>query len=151
MIILHDLCFFMISASFHFVGVQDPVSNLTTAITCDNNLDIFWTAPYSIDVPSTVPDITYCVDIFNTSSTSQTIVFYSRCDINQTSHHVSSRLLAYAEYQVAVSAVNRIGSSSATSMTLLNRVKGMMVFKLVRISLDCWVQTAVQRPSGNLI
>ena len=117
----------------HFVGVLDPVSNLTTATTCDNNVDITWTAPYSIDVPSTEPDITYCVDIFNTSSTSQTI-FYSRCDINQTYHHVSSRLSAYAEYQMAVSAVNRIGSSSTTSMTLVNRVKGMMVFKLVRIS-----------------
>ena len=113
------------------VGVLDPVSNLTTIITYDNILDIRWTAPYSNDVPSTAPDITYCVDVFNTSPTSPTLM-YSRCGTNQTSYQYTLQtiLLACAEYQVAVIAANQVGNSSAISTTLINRVKGIKLLEL---------------------
>ena len=49
-----------------YVGILGPVSNLTTDETCDSIIDIHWTAPYSIDVPSTDPDIIYTVWMFST-------------------------------------------------------------------------------------
>ena len=89
---------------------------MTTDITRDSIIDIHWTAPCSIDVPSTDPDITYCVDIFNTFPTSP-ILIHSRCGVNQTSHEYVQLLLYCAEYQVAVIAVNKVGNSSITSKT----------------------------------
>jgi len=99
-----------------FVGILNPVSNLTTIVQiCDNIVNISWIAPYSIDVPSTDPDITYCVNVVNTflSSPAQS---YSRCGINKTSHQfiLPQRLFACAEYQVGVTAVNKVGNSSTT-------------------------------------
>jgi len=102
-----------------FVGILDPVSNLTTiAPKCDSIVNITWTAPYSIDVPSTDPDITYCVNAIDTFASSP-VLMYSRCGIDQISHHIlSQKLFACAEYQVGVTAVNKVGNSSPTFTNL---------------------------------
>ena len=75
-------------------------------------------------MPSTGPDITYCLDIFNITHTSPTLT-YSRCGINQTSHQYKQPLLYCAEYPMEVVAVNRVGNSSTTSKTLISTVKGL--------------------------
>jgi len=97
------------------VGTLSPVDNLTTDIR-DNKVNVSWTAPYSIDVPSTDLDITYCVDIFNTSTAVPTRI-YSKCDLNQTHYECEyyPLLIACAEYQVNVTAVNKVGNGSANA------------------------------------
>ena len=40
-----------------------------------------WTAPFSFDILDVDPDITYCVDVVNSSSSA---VLYSQCGINVT-------------------------------------------------------------------
>jgi len=67
------------------VGTLDPVSLLTTVTVTRGIFNINWTASYFIDVPSTDPDITYCVGITNTVALSSALT-YSRCNINKTSH-----------------------------------------------------------------
>ena len=85
-------------------------------ITNDKIVDISWNAPYTIDVPSTDPDVTYCVDIYDTSAV-EPILKYSKCEINQTYHQCAyyPLLIACAEYQVKVIAVNIVGNSTAAS------------------------------------
>ena len=79
-------------------------------------VNISWTAPHTIDVPSTDPDIKYCVDIYDMSSAEPTRR-YSKCEIYQTYHQCAyyPMLIACAKYQVKVIAVNKLGNSTAAS------------------------------------
>ena len=90
-------------------------------------VNISWIAPYSIDVPSTNPDITYCVDIYNSSAAEPTRIS-SKCHINQTSHQGAyyPMLIACAEYQVKVIAVNKVGNSTAATLPV--GIKGIIYF-----------------------
>ena len=110
-----------------FVGILAPAADLTIDINCDNILEANWTAPYSINVPSTDPHITYCVDVSSTFPTLPTLI-YSRCGVNETSHQYVLPLLYCAEYHVAVIAVNKVGNSSTTSINVPCKVKGIILF-----------------------
>ena len=64
------------------LGVPQSVTNLSTDVSIDKIVNISWSAPQTIDVPSTDPDITYCVNIYNISAVESSL--YSKCEINQT-------------------------------------------------------------------
>ena len=98
------------------LGIPQSVTNLSADVSIDKIVIISWTAPYTIDVPSTDPDIKYCVDIYDTSAVEPTLK-YSKCEINQTSHQGAyyPMLIACAEYLVKVIAVNKVGNSTAAS------------------------------------
>ena len=103
--------------------------NLSADVSIDKIVNISWTAPQTFDVPSTDPDITYCVDIYNTSAVEATLK-YSKCEINQTFHQGAyyPMLIACAEYQVKVIAVNNVGNSTATSYRV--GVKGRYILQI---------------------
>jgi len=90
------------------------VTNINADISDGTTVNVSWTAPFSIDVPSTDPDITYCVDIFNTS-TAVTTRIYSKCGKNQTHQECEyfPVLIACAEYKLNVTVVNQVGNSVA--------------------------------------
>ena len=92
------------------------MTNLSASISVDKIESISWTAPYSIDIPSTDPDIKYCVDIYDTSAAVPTLI-YSKCEINQTYHQCDSYPLlnACGEYLIEVIAVNKVGNSTNAS------------------------------------
>jgi len=96
------------------------VTDLTTVISDDRVVNITWTAPYSIDVPSTDPDITYCVDVFNTS-TSVPSKIYSQCGINEAYHEIEyyPLLIACTDYKVEVIAENKVGNSTTKMKQVL--------------------------------
>ena len=98
------------------LGILQSVTNLSAYVSIVKIVNISWTAPYTIDVPSTDLDMTYCVDIYDTSAVEPTLN-YSKCEINQTFHQCPyySMLIACAEYQVKVIAVNKVGNSTAAS------------------------------------
>ena len=105
------------------------MTNLSADVNIDKIVNISWTAPYTIDVPSTDTDIRYCMDIYDTSAVEPTLK-YSKCEINQTYHQCAyyPMLIACAEYQVKVIAVNKVGNSTAASHQV--GVKGIVYCKL---------------------
>ena len=107
------------------LGILQSVTNLSVDVSIEKKVNISWTAPDSIDVPSTDPDITYCVDIYDTSTVEPTLK-YSKCEINQTSHQGAyyPMLIACAEYQIKVIAVNKVGNSTAAERQV--GIKGIM-------------------------
>ncbi len=78
-------------------------------------MQIQWDAPYSIDIPTTDPDITYCLYIYNSSD--EFNILYQRCNIKNSSHECESypELLACAKYQIVIVAYNQVGDSNKTS------------------------------------
>ena len=119
------------------LGILQSVTNLSADVSIDKIVNISWTTPYTIDVPSTDPDITYCVDIYDTSAVEPTLK-YSKCEINQTSHQCAYYpiLIACAEYQVKVIAVNKVGNSTATEQQV--GVKGIVYCKLGSSDITLW-------------
>ena len=86
-------------------------------------VEIFWCAPFSLDVPDSDPDISYCVDIINRSSLS---AIWSRCQVNETqySYIFISSLGPCTKYFIQVVANNPAGNSSVTRIFAGN--KGML-------------------------
>ena len=79
-------------------------------------VDIFWSAPFSLDVSESNIDIMYCVDIFNSSSSH---LLHSDCDISTThySWEYIPELIACGWYEIHVKAFNPVGNSTASNIT----------------------------------
>ncbi len=81
----------------------------------DEIVNIQWNAPFSIDIPTTDPDITYCLYIYNSSD--ESIHLYTSCNITNSSLKCESypELLACAKYEIVIVAYNQVGDSNKTS------------------------------------
>ena len=81
----------------------------------DETVNIQWNAPFSIDILTTDPDITYCLYVYNSSD--ESIQLYSRCNITNTSYEYElyPELLACAKYEIVIVAYNQVGHSNKTS------------------------------------
>ena len=66
----------------HLLGTLSAVSSLS--ISSQNSLvNLTWTAPFTLDIDNIDPDITYCVDVINYTSS---MMLHSECDILTTEY-----------------------------------------------------------------
>ena len=114
-----------------FSGTLNPVSNLAYVITPSDMVNISWTAPFSLVVPDDDTVMTFCMDIFNTTSSN---LMYSKCGINTTHHFCESfpKLITCAQYSINVTAVNCAGNGTAQDTVAWNGGKFPNVNTLVQ-------------------
>ena len=101
---------------------MDSVSNIKYSLNNKSTVEISWSPPYSLDVPDTDIDITYCVDIVNMSSLA---ILHSQCQINATNFSWTyiSRLVACKQYGIHITAVNDVGNSTVARAIAVNEGK----------------------------
>ena len=111
MFFCNTLCYYC------FTGVLQPVSSVQHT-SVGNNYNISWSAPFSIDVPSADPDITYCINIYEQFSSVQVLL---KCDINDT-FLILSNTTYCNDLVVQIIATNLAGNSTTSTTDL--QVKG---------------------------
>ena len=62
------------------IGILRSVSSLTITRE-DSSIFLNWTAPFTLDIIGVDPDITYCVDVVNSTSSA---TLQAMCGINET-------------------------------------------------------------------
>ena len=94
-------------------------------------VNISWTDPFSLNVSDDDTVMTFCVDIFNTTSST---LMYSKCGINSTHHfcELFPKLITCAQYSINVTAVNCAGNGIAQETVAWNGGKFLNVNILVQ-------------------
>ena len=79
---LHPIFLYTVTycISFHIIGLLGVVSSISLTVT-NSIISVKWLPPPSLDIYNVNPDITYCVDVLN--STTHTVVD-SQCGITET-------------------------------------------------------------------
>ncbi len=106
----------------HIVGLLPTVGSLTaTLILLDSIISLTWTPPFSLDITSVDPDITYCVGVVNSTSS---LVIHSQCGITDTQYNytVSPRSTPCDNYTFTVTPNNLVGDGTSASMPLLSNI-----------------------------
>ncbi len=99
------------------LGLLPAVSFLTaTPIPLDSIISLTWTPPFSLDIPSVYPDITYCVGVVNSTSS---LVIHSQCGITDTQYNytVSPISTPCDTYTFTVTPINIVGNGTSASVT----------------------------------
>ena len=82
-----------------------------------------WTAPFTLDISNVDPDITYCVDVVNSTSLSTVL---SECGITVTEFSFSIPLGRVCDnYTFTVTPVNRAGNGTAFTLGYSQDFTGM--------------------------
>ena len=94
----------------NILGLLDEVREVDTSINC-SSITLTWQPPFSLDIPNTDPDMTFCVEVYNVSEGERTPMHHlGRCSI-VTPHYTiptnNSGLMLH--YQFIVTAVNVVG------------------------------------------
>ena len=82
----------------------------------DTDISLTWTAPFTLDIPNVDPDITYCVDVVNSTSSSRVL---SECGITVTGFNFSlpvGRVCDNLNISFTVTPVNRAGNGTAVTL-----------------------------------
>ena len=80
-----------------------------------NGYNVSWSAPFSFDVPSAHPDITYCIYIHDKTSSLQIMI---QCYISDTYFTVSRNNTKCSDHVVYVIAINPVGNSTPSTLHL---------------------------------
>ena len=97
-----------------FPGILQPVDNLQYSI-IENDYNISWSAPFSLDVPYTNPDIIYCLYIHDKFSSVPVLL---NCDIIDTHFILPSNYTKCSDHIVHVIATNPAGNSTPSMLIL---------------------------------
>ena len=80
----------------------------------DTDISLTWTAPFTLDIPNVDPDITYCVDVVNSTSSS---IVLSECGITVTGFNFSIPIGRVCDnYTFTVTPVNVVGNGTAVML-----------------------------------
>ena len=82
------------------------VGSLRLNINGSTILLLNWTAPFTLDISTTAVDITYCVDVVNSSA----ILLHSECGITETEYTFPRSWCE--EYTFVVTPVNVVGNGT---------------------------------------
>ena len=78
------------------------------------NISLTWTAPFTLDLTNVDPDITYCVDVVNSTSSSTVL---SECEITVTGFNFSIPIdRVRDDYTFTVTPVNLAGNGTAVTL-----------------------------------
>ena len=78
------------------------------------NISLTWTAPFTLDISDVDPDITYCVDVINSTSSS---IILSVCGITVTGFNFSIPIGRVCDnYTFTVTPVNGAGNGTAVTL-----------------------------------
>ena len=78
------------------------------------DISLTWTAPFTLDIPNVDPDITYCVDVVNSTSSSTVL---SECGITVTGFNFSIPIGRVCDnYTLIVTPVNVVGNGTAVTL-----------------------------------
>ena len=99
------------------IGLLSAVGSSFVALT---NTAIFltWTAPFTLEISDVEPDITYCVDVVNSTSSS------SECEITVTSFSIPIGRVC-DNYNFTVIPVNGAGNGTAVTLGYSQNFTGM--------------------------
>ena len=103
-------------------GLLDAVGALSVDLV-DTNISLTWTAPFTLDISKVDPDITYCVDVVNSTSSSTVL---SECGIIETSFSFPiGRVCDNLNYTFTVTPVNRAGNGTAVTLGYSQDITGI--------------------------
>ncbi len=91
-------------------GLLDKADNLAVRFS-DTSYIFYWDAPFTLDVPATDPDITYCVRIVVYESI-DTLQY--TCDINITQYSFQQEFDPCIAYTVVVTSFNQVGEGGSS-------------------------------------
>ena len=78
------------------------------------DISLTWTAPFTLDISNVDPDITYCVDVVNSASSS---IVLSECGITVTRFNFSIPIGRVCDnYTFTVTPVNGAGNGTAVTL-----------------------------------
>ncbi len=111
------------------VGTPNATADLQNSI-----ISLAWTCPFSLDIIN-FPDITYCVDVVNSTSS---LVIHSQCNITDTQYNytVSLRSTPCDTYTFTVTPVNIVGNGTSSNVTLLSSITLGKIMIIVIITLS---------------
>ena len=100
----------------------------------DSIISLTWTAPFTLDIRGVDPDITYCVGVVNSTSSS---TLHSQCGITETEYEYPIPPdSACHDHMVTVTPVNPAGNGTSSSSTY--NLRGMLQWKLIMLLMtDC--------------
>ena len=99
---------------FVLAGILHSVGNLLYT-TVGKDYNVSWTAPFSLDVPSAHPDITYCIYMHDETSSLQILI---KCNISDTNFTLSRNYTECSDHVVYVIAMNPVGNSTPSTLHL---------------------------------
>ena len=89
--------------------VGSPSLNLS-----GTDISLSWTAPFTLDLPYVDPDITYCVDVVNSSCSS---IVLSECDLTVTRFNFFIPIGRVCDnYTFTVTPVNVVGNGTTVTL-----------------------------------
>lgn len=102
---------------YQYVGLLSAVDNLNATV-LDSTISLTWIPPFSLDIPGVHPDITYCIDVINSTS-SQLIL--SQCEIGVSQYNyprpLSLENKACDVFIFIVTPVNVVGNGTGSSIS----------------------------------
>ena len=110
------------------IGLLDEVREVNVSINC-SSITLTWQPPFSLDLPNTDPDMTFCVEVYNVSEGERTPLHHlGRCSI-MTPHYIiptnNSGLMLH--YQFIATAVNVVGRGAPSNSTEITYNYGMSI------------------------
>ena len=89
----------------------------------DTEISLTWTAPFTLDISNVDPDITYCVDVVNSTSLS---IILSECEINMTGFNFSIPIGRMCDnFTFTITPVNVAGNGTAVTLGYSQDFSGM--------------------------
>ena len=80
----------------------------------DSTISLNWIAPFTLDIAGVDPDITYCVGVVNSTSSS---TLHSQCGITETEYEYPIPPdSACHDHMVTVTPVNVVGNGTASTL-----------------------------------
>ena len=100
------------------------------------DMSLTWITPFTLDISNVDPDITYCVDVVNSTSSS---IVLSECGITVTGFNFSIPIGRVCDnYTFTVTPVNRAGNGTAITLGysqdftgMFNHVKALQIARNV--------------------
>ena len=86
-------------------------------------LSLTWEPPFTLDIDGVDPDITYCVDVINSTSS---VTLHSECGITETefSYPLPQDAVCHS-YVLTITPVNVVGRGVSSSLTYIGTEAGM--------------------------
>ena len=97
------------------LGLLSAVGSLSVTVQ-DSTISLTWTAPFTLDIAGVDADITYCVGVVNSTSSS---TLHSECGITETEYEYTHSIPLDAvchDYRVTVTPVNVVGNGTSSTL-----------------------------------